>query len=754
MPELWDEQGNVLVYLHPKESGRGPSFRVADRVFSSSVTLNELLVAEMMAGGEYLDVTQAAPVTEGHLYLPIKSTDLECLIAARNLFAFLTNQGLVGTTENPTILAAILHVSALLREFNFSSYDGSSFGEPVDEAFDLLVDQLGAADVRHSREKTVEALIMAEQMRSWNLYNEAFSHAVGKYESLDLKSPIYNRISVNTRKRLERAHLDLLNRQANVNIRIESFEFPSLFAGIASSTSTEEYRNVRFKEWRNNFGKMRSFVLGYYKNLFGNWPPRARSRKNHFSHNGLNRQCLKILYSDLCALYDLLVDRQSITPRVIEEAEDPTEDSKENAVDPSISALRKILSEFEKSSPPVLPPIPYDIPKIPSLTAIYENFNELPAKKQTKYSKNLQPHELQLILIKSHNIDTDALQMPFLLAFKDFELKEARGAPPQDLADQRIGFWLFLYVVLQSLPMLVVDAPGLRWTEGVEDFLCEAPQGNPPWTEDAGEVRKMWYQTADQNIVELSTDVVMFSVEGIYMRSHCWLAAKEWEAASAGPSVAAPPQTAPLPEMQGSPLQPPSRAVLRDLDPLFNNSNGSSNNLSPTIAHGPGSGGGLSAPASPHLRPRSGSHADRAHHAFRASIAIGLEPLPLPTPPLDRTSRVLSSGSLSSGSVGGGIGGGGPGDIYQLNLRASRSAVNLSQIGRGGGGVYDEYLPRKSSYGGPMGMGMSMSAYQGHGQTDSLGSGAGSTTGGGGSTFDDILKGMDNTKKTKKKFFF
>lgn len=762
VPELWNEHGNVLVYLHPKESGRGPSFKVADHVFSSSATLNELLVAEMMAATSqrclYLDVAPSGPVTEGHLYLPIKSTELECLVAARNLFALLTSQPLVCTKESPTIFAALLQLSALLRKFHFSNYDGSSFGESVDRAFDLFMDQFGLADVRHSREKTLEALIVAEQMRSWNLYNEAFAHAVGKYESLlDLRSPLYNRISVNTRKRLERAHLDLVNRQANVNSRIESFEFPSLFAGVANSTSTEEYRNVRFKEWRSNFGKMRSFVLNYYKGLFGNWPPRARSKKNHFSHNGLNRQCLKILYSDLCALYDLLVDRQSITPRVMDDAEKPSGDSKDSGVDPSISALRQMLTEFEKSSPPVLPPIPYDIPKIPSMTAIYENYNELPAKKQAKYSKSLQPHELQLILIKSRNIDTDALEMPFLLAFKDFELREARGATPQDLADQRIGFWLFLYVVLQSLPMLVVDAPGLHWTEGVEDFLCEAPQGNPPWTEDAGEVRKMWYQTADQNIVELSADVVMFSVEGIYMRSHCWLAAKEWEAASAAGLSAAPPQAHPAPpsDLQGAPLQPPPRSVFRDMDPF--GSNNSSSNLSVDTQHQrTASGAGLlSAPNSPHLRPRSGSHADRARHALRASIAIGLEPLPLPAA-ADRTSRVVSSsGSLSSGS-----GHGGPGDMYPLSLRTSRSAVNLgSQLGPGGfgfgdggggggGGGYDEFAPRKSSYGG---LPSSSLPYQHHGQSDSMGS---SNPGGGGSTFDDILKGMDKGKKAKKKLFF
>ncbi|KAL2158071.1 hypothetical protein VTH06DRAFT_4881 [Thermothelomyces fergusii] len=818
VPELWDEAGNVLVYLHPKESDRGPCFKVSDRVFSSSPRLIELLVAETTAatstyrGAGHLGVAPVdGPVTEGHLYLPLGNTDLERLVAARNLFALLTHQPLVGTTENETLFAALLQVAGLLRRFNFSSFDGSSFGEPVDAALNFFMDRTGIADVRRSREKTLEALVLGEQMKSWNLYNEAFAHAVGKYESiLELKSPLYERISVNTRRRLDRAHLDLVNRLAGASARLEAFEFPSLFAGTASSTSTEEYRNVKFKEWRNAFSRMRSFVLGYYKGLFGNWPPRARSKKNYFSQSGLNRECLKILYSDCCALYDLLVDRQSMTPRVIGEGyEEPKEDKKdgkdERAEDVSISALRKVLGEFDKSSPPVLPPIPFDVPKLPSMTAIYENFHELPAKKQAKYSKALQPHELQLMLIKSRNIDTETLDMPFLLAYKDFELREAKGVNPTDLPDQRIGYWLFLYAVLQSLPMLVVDAPGLRYTEGVEYFLCEAPQGNPPWTDEAGQTRKMWFQTGNSNVVELSADVVMFSVEGTYMRSHCWLAAKEWESAasSGAPPVGALPLAAAAAAAAAA-EQAPLIAAFCDADPSgashssrapspSSSGNGSASawtthqqqqqyhqqhhhhhqhqhHLSVTISRSP----------SPHLRPRAGSTAanDRTHQAFRASMAIGLEPLPMPAAPpgFERGSRVMSIGSLSSGG-GGSAGptspafgsptfagpgadvdaGGGGGEANQPGLRASRSAVNLGQMA--GPPVGGDHLGaglrangsnqlRKSSYGA---LGQS-----------NLGSGPGGARGGlgpneqpgKGSTFDDILKGMDGKEKKKKKLFF
>ncbi|KAK0670716.1 hypothetical protein QBC41DRAFT_354777 [Cercophora samala] len=802
VPELWNEQGNVLVYLHPKERGLGPSFRVHDYVFSSSLILNELLVQEMMAsasmssdflGVDDADRRQQRPglqsrnsggglVADGHLYLPLGNNEVDCLVAARNLFAFLTNQPLVGTPQHPTLFQALIQISEQLRQFQFTNYDGTSYGESVDASFDMLLDQFHIADVRHSREKTIEGLVLGEHMKSWNLYNEAFSHAVGKYESLlELKLPLYNSISVITRERLERAHLSLANRQANVQARLENFEYPSLFAGTASSTSNPDYRIVRFKEWRAAFSRMRTFVLGYYKDLFGSWPPKARSKKNHFTQSGLNRQCLKMLYSDLCALYDLLVDRQSITPRVIDQdyygADSKNAEGKDDRNKPTmdlipacISALRQMLSEFEKSSPPVLPPIPFDVPKIPTMTAIYETYDNLPDKKKAKFDKGLQAHELQLIMIKSRNMDTDTLPMPFLQAYKEFELKEAKGVHPHDLIDHRIGHWLFLYVTLQSLPMLVVDTPGLHYTEGVEYFLCEAPQGNPPWrAEDVGEVRKMWYQTADQKTVELSADVVLFSVEGVYMRSHCWLAGKEWEAGNQdggnGLGVPGAATGAQIGVALGgggeggddmmagglpfaSPLQPP-RAVFADMDP-FNSGVGGGGGHSRRD-----SDGSVVAPGSPQTRARSGSPAHRARHAYRASIAMGLEPLPLgvggndaPPMPGDRTSRVPSTGSGSSSP---GFNGGiyGPG-----GLRASRSAVNLSGQQGQQWPVGDTHMgmgSRKSSYGGgpgplPGGLPPAIPAAGGHGHSRE-----GSQ---GGSTFDDILKGMDKGKKKKKGLFF
>ncbi|CAK7220178.1 hypothetical protein SBRCBS47491_004102 [Sporothrix bragantina] len=586
VPELWDDNGSLYVYLSPHENGQGASFKVRMSVIEESRVLSKLVQnqssspasarsrARSFGGRDSLTAADAHRIhtppmspplfsgNEARLHLPSSNynglngaPDVERLIALRNLFALLTGQPLVATRNFQTVYAALTQVANLLREFEFGFTTGSrnSFGDAVDLSIGFFIEYTGLSDLRFNREKTLEALVLGEQLRYWPLYNEAFCHAVGKYPALrDIKSAqLWDKISPNTLQRLERAHLDLLTRQHSVNTRLEQFEFPSLFAGVANSTSNPDYRNIRFKNWRASFSEMRAFVLKYYKTQFGSWPPKASSRRNPFSESGLNRLVLRTLYADLCSVYDLLVNRDSITTRAGEDgtAIMPVAASIQSPMggppaDAAITALRQVLSEFDQSSPPVLPPVPFDTPKLPTLATIHETYPDMAPKDQARFDKNVQPYELQLVILKSHNVDAERPQeSPFLAAFEAFELREAkRGKSEAELSEMRIGHWLFLYVVLQSMPMLVVDAPGLQYTEGVEYFLCEPPQGRAPWVEDAGEVRKAWFQTAGGAgpLVELSADVLLYSVEATYHRSHCWLAAKKWssEAARGSTSVA------------------------------------------------------------------------------------------------------------------------------------------------------------------------------------------------------------------------
>ena len=76
--------------------------------------------------------------------------------------------------------------------------------------------------------------------------------------------------------------------------------------------------------------------------------------------------------------------------------------------------------------------------------------------------------------------------------------------------------WL-LYVVIWSLLLLVVDAPDIRFTEGVEYFLCIL------WVHRTG---RSWFKGT--RVVSLPSNIITNGVEGVYRRSHCWQAATQW----------------------------------------------------------------------------------------------------------------------------------------------------------------------------------------------------------------------------------
>ncbi|KZF24124.1 hypothetical protein L228DRAFT_266487 [Xylona heveae TC161] len=586
IPELWDPDGDTFVYLFPRETGKAPSFKVDSSIFSSSRALSALAHDRVYGQDEPSPETSdqypkissqecalpsptSSPVTsptsgsshstrlsrassnfsmgprkEIHLYLAevalkndhnqakvfSSSEDLDDLVSLRNLFAFLLGQALVATSKHQTILAIFLRGGGLLESFGFSNLDGSSFGEVPVERFDRYVEEFGLADVRRSPEKTIEGLILAERMRSLKLYNECFVHAVGNFDSLmKLNGPQYGLISETTRKRIERASMDLTGRLENVRLKLKEFEFPSLWAGIASSNTVDESKNIHFKAWRASFLSTRKHFLGHLKKRYGSWPPKASSKKNEFEESGLNRIVLQEVYEDLGVIYDLLVDRTSLTTRGGAWPTQTKAGGGPDSENPIFWALRGILGEYDRSSPPVLPPIPFDVPLLPSLASTRNGFGTGDAKKEAKEdNKRLKDSEVEKILSASHNADT-IIKSPFLGTFQAFESKEAHRQSSNGLCDLRIGQWIFIYTVLQALPMVIVDAPGVQWKKGVEYFLCEPPKGGVPWSKEDPGLRMNWYEIAGgSGFVSLPSDIVDYSIEGTYRRSHCWGAAAKW----------------------------------------------------------------------------------------------------------------------------------------------------------------------------------------------------------------------------------
>ncbi|KAL8671279.1 MAG: hypothetical protein Q9168_004219 [Polycauliona sp. 1 TL-2023] len=636
VPELWNESGNVTIFLHPKEAYRGPSFRVVSSIFAASRKLTSMAQGKVNPGlpitNTLEDQTQQMtlqlpkqrsrpaspapmdgssqgsrtmsdtfderPSQDVNLYLPLALhadlasahtsldiEDVDQLVAVRNVFAFLSGQPLAATPSNPAIFGIFLKIADFLQRYEFSNLDGSTLGEDVTINFEEIATAFRLADVRMGRDKTMEAIILGERMRSWDLYNEGFVHGVGKYDEIvKLKSPKFHMITDTTTKRLERATLDLNSRLKTVRTRLETFEFPSLFSGIANSTTSTESKMIDFKAWKASFLAMRRHVITVYKEKYGAWPPSAKSKKNEFEESGLNRILLQEVYQDFSDLYDALVNRNSITTRSADLA--PNSETTGDGEDVAAPALRRVMDEYDRSQPPIQPPVPFDTPLSPSLMGTRRGFETLDPKKQKKENgKRLANDEINQALMQSYNRDAIS-STPFLQAFMQFERQTARGKTMEEIQNLRNGQWLFIYAVIQSLPLVVVDAPKVRWTKGVEYFLCEVPKGTAPWTQESHS--RGWYAIAGgAGVVSLPSDVIDHGVEGIYRRSHCWRLAENWSG-------------------------------INDVTPVPSNETIDDQSLPPPPLLSPDDGISASRSSSPHRRSQ------------HQSVHLGLEALPLP----------------------------------------------------------------------------------------------------------------------------
>lgn len=462
---------------------------------------------------------------EGNFTVPgaiPRGDDLELVVLYRNFFAFLCGGALIATPRQNTLYAIFMSISSILRRLQYGNEKDSSWGAIPWASFSRYTDELRLGDVRTSREKNIEAILLGIAMKSWPLYAEGFTHAVGRLDDIkSIGSPKFEKIPSGVISKLERANHDLINsRLLQLHSKLDNFYFPSMFSGVANSTTATEAKLVRFKAWKAYFMEFRAYTITQYKRRYGSWPPKASSKKNSFEESGLNRVLIREVYKDFTDLYEMLVDRTSMTTRTVDMptlADDAESDSNETIQ----HALRAVESEYDRSVPPVSPPIPFDVPQIPA-------FGRLMLAKDTQNSKKLRDDELIDLLMNSYNKDS-IRPTPWIQEYIEYETKLCSGKTISEIIDIRCGQWLFMYAVLQALPMTVVDARDLQHTEGVEYFLCEGPRGGRPWMATDDSSSRAWYNVASGGgLVSMPADTIDHSVEGIYRRSHCWTIANTW----------------------------------------------------------------------------------------------------------------------------------------------------------------------------------------------------------------------------------
>ncbi|KAL1304557.1 hypothetical protein AAFC00_003534 [Neodothiora populina] len=517
--EIWDDTGDCFVYLSPQDSEKPASFRVKSSLFQTSRKLIELSKVDDSTG-------ESDPEAPKHLYIPMETSaissnpstgsgdlpdETEHKVSIRNLFAFLMGRSLIATERCPSVFDIFTRIAQHLKSYEFSNVDGSSFGEVVVANFEAYIDEFGLADVRTSDEKTIQGVVLGERMRSVKLYNEAFTHAAGKFRSISKSESLaLLLISPATMNRLSRAAFNVEKHVAIVNETLESLEFPSMFSGIVSSK--HERKHVDFNIWRDSFSTTRKFYIHFYKQRYKKWPPKSTR-----PGTTLNRLILKDLYQDLCSAYDLLVDRSI----------DPSADLKDSG-EPRYKALKQIFAEYNRSSPPVKPAIPFDLPIMPKSGSGSDNTSE-----------KINPEEVSKMLAAASNSETDLLE--FTEAFKDLERKHAHSKKLDDIIDHRMGQWIFIYALLQVLPLLVVDGVGVEHTKDVEYFLCEPPRSGIPWARDdaapaAGTTLGV-PTVKTGTAVNLPADLAEPGIEGLFYRSHCWRMAEKWRPRKQEPST-------------------------------------------------------------------------------------------------------------------------------------------------------------------------------------------------------------------------
>ncbi|KAF8475507.1 hypothetical protein BDZ91DRAFT_758108 [Kalaharituber pfeilii] len=351
---------------------------------------------------------------------------------------------------------------------------------------------------------SLEAMYLGEKWRSPRLFLEGYLHTVGRWESeyKAQKHPLIEHLSPMTVAKLDRAALDLENRERGIMERFAGpagdFAYPAIFSGVG--------KYPQYKPWRTGFSEARKLLLAHLKWVYGSWPPRAGKKGKGGGyggkHGGLNREVLKRVEMDVGVLWDLMVDWNA--PRYppggfqigVEDEVEEVEEGKAEVDVEGNNELRNLLEEYDRASPPVQPRPMFDMPRLPTLPRADSRpaADKMKSNKPPK-SKKLKGDAAGAAVQASWNTlptippDTAA---NLLEEFKRMEIGQASGKTLEELQGLRRGRWIFVYAVLQSLPMLVVDAPIARWTEGVEYFLSMGWKGSTlPWEDrDRGGAHK------------------------------------------------------------------------------------------------------------------------------------------------------------------------------------------------------------------------------------------------------------------------
>ncbi|KAF7918594.1 hypothetical protein EAE99_008788 [Botrytis elliptica] len=508
-PDLWDPKGDALVfYANEAEDNEmlQPAFRLGSHLIE---TIGSPLVDSLLRDGLTDDIDNMSipesyrngpprprqPTPPGsessksfdssqisyRFVLPSagnvsKQDLLRYKLSWRNVFAVCSNKGIVGYTLHQAITDVYERFLAIMpRNQNLSHI-------PVN-----YTKAMGWHDLRDDPELACSTLIWSEHKKiHWQQgWHEAFVHCAGMYNQV-ASLPSWKNVSPATKLMLDKASVETLSQVAYCEDLLARFDYGSYWPEALGHHGVSS---------REAFVRLQGFFRDHYSDMFGTWPPMPPDSRS--VDGWLTRLIVRTLAADFYALYDYVVDR-----KVVWNGSSKMNSRRSNIVRLGSPEFRPnshdcdfvgLIERFDSHHN--IPSIPHPYAQLPqSCPPTLGRITQLEARKSA-----LAYTEATNIFLLGDEYEGNEM----VEAYMQWEKTDRIGE--YDPRSARRARWVLVYFILQTLSTLVVDTPGLDYSDGVEYFLSGRIEQQPAWIED---------QSLRQ--------------QAEHSRSHCWTVSSAW----------------------------------------------------------------------------------------------------------------------------------------------------------------------------------------------------------------------------------
>jgi hypothetical protein len=476
------------------------------------------------------------------------------VITTRNIFALLYHASLVGLSLHQALADLFSRLEMYMQP------DADNVGTILD-----YLAARGIDDVRNDPETAVSLLAWSEgsDIRWEEGWCESFLHCAGMYSRLE-KCADFHHVTPITRTLLERAYLETQLRVQAAEERLAAFQYSSMWPSSVAIPANAS-GPVGVSPAKAAADRLQMFFVQYYTREFGSWPPPPPRQAPgqpaigtaHGGDDGeeevwLTRTVAQTLQRDFAALYDYLVNRDIVWDgsearpgrkwMLVSESGNRAFEADRPEV-----PMTDMLIEFDNKNR--FPHIPYPYPLVPESIPPLADTNNLSkdgsasgifgAKSNKRNATSgaggggtgrsgAMERRIQLAYAEATNIyvlGSESTHSNLIDAFGKFEKADRIG--DVDPATARLGRWVLIYGVLQTLASISVDAPNVRYRDGVAYHLSPRLKGAkmPPW------------KSSSHHDAHRHHHHNPFP-EATHELSHCWTVPATWSAGSRSASNA------------------------------------------------------------------------------------------------------------------------------------------------------------------------------------------------------------------------